>query len=140
MLKKIKSVLCCFFAASLLLGCSAKNSGGNVGTETAVSSIAETGTAISEKQEQVETAGSSYAAEDKEYALALPIAEEFRNIFEDFIYWEYQTMIEREEHYSIYSRLKEENCLDKNLKAMRNFRSSITFLERLPFRRQDEKI
>ena len=81
---------------------------------------------------QVETAGSSYAAEDKEYALALPIAEEFRNIFEDFIYWEYQTMIEREEHYSIYSRLKEE-ASSQELESDEEFQKQYNFFGETTF-------
>lgn len=58
----------------------------------------------------------SIVTENKEYGLTLPEAEAFRDILQDFIYWEYATMIEKDGGISIFRRLEEENCLETELK------------------------
>ena len=53
--------------------------------------------------------------EDEDYQLALSEKEAFRDILQDFIYWEYAIMIKNEEE-SFFSILEEENCLETELK------------------------
>lgn len=65
-----------------------------------------------------EQAPISYVAENEKYALALPNAEQFVRELQDFIYWEYATMIEKDTHgfMSVLTNLEENNCLEKELK------------------------
>lgn len=58
----------------------------------------------------------SVAAENEVYGLALPDAETFRNILQDFIYWEYTVTIEKDGGACILNTLEEEKCLETELK------------------------
>lgn len=58
----------------------------------------------------------SVAAENKKYGLALPKAEAFRDILQDFIYWEHATDIETKDSSSMFYTLKQENCLEREVK------------------------
>lgn len=60
----------------------------------------------------------SVVATNETYGLELPGAAAFRDILQDFIYWEYATMIEKDKNgsFSIIGILREENCLEKELK------------------------
>lgn len=60
-------------------------------------------------------------AENPKYNLSLPNAQTFGEIFKDYIYWDYATCISKDS-YSIINILKDENCLEKELKMQFYYR------------------
>ena len=74
---------------------------------------------MNDRKNEVEKKNSySFAATNETYGLALPEAEAFRDILQDFIYWEYATKLEKDKtgRTSVVGILEEENCLERELK------------------------
>ncbi|MDE7422667.1 MAG: hypothetical protein K2N51_03095 [Lachnospiraceae bacterium] len=88
---KKKKWIILLMLSCLLTGCSDNNSG------------------------KVQESTYSVLEENEDYQLALSEKEAFKNMLQDFIYWEYATMIEKEGE-SFFSILEKENCLETEMK------------------------
>lgn len=109
-----KSGILLLILSCLLTGCS--NSDSAKMNEAGEESAAPVETDQTEQTGDGDSDAGIYVAEHEKYGLALPQADAFRDIFQDFIYWQYATMIEKEDRISIFSTLEEEKLLETDLK------------------------
>lgn len=104
----------------LLVGCTGNQEiqRSNVENEIENEIADQVGDQVENEAEVVEADTDSFAAENEKYGLALPKADAFREILQDFIYWNHATVIEKDKdkEYSIFGILEEENCLERELK------------------------
>lgn len=113
-MKKNRVILPIFMVISLLCAsCGAENTTG-LHTGNATDSSIVSGTAVSDTA----VSDSDHKVENKNYDFTLPKLDVFREELEDVIYWTHATAPTKEEDESnIYSYLKKNKALGKNLKV-----------------------